>query len=569
MDLLNTKSFKDYLKKTRSAQSTLRSGVNQKSTGRKQIKKAKLESGMNYRKIVPLQFTVPFNPFDPLDETYHGDNLFQFEGSATLGMSAFKMMLKEAVDNEDEVFINKVSETMGIEPDNFDWESGAITEDEMKLVWSWRRPLVYVGKVVATQFSDRKAPYPQIRGVDVMFDEDGEPVEDPSNDISLTLWRYETDALIIEVETLEKTFEPGGRNSHLTEKQKKDLRSQLWKDRLISKPFLKYALRYLEIPYNKQDDTPTSESMKLIDGNNLWELERIKLCGRPLIDSLIGDIGSRKDVAPDYLEYMVQNPVIPKDKEKQKGQFAKDVQTTIAGSDDRMINFEGCQDFYEKYRQYRDTLEYFTEKIIKSSLYEFTPMTSEDMIAKFCNDITKYENAMRDPEIQKLFQNAQLSTASELMKEITSGFEDTSDMSRIKEVASADKQDITVLKDGDTDDIKAYGNELSGLEDFVSAEPENVAAEEGGAGLAQMAASLAAKTAAPAVASAGVPDPAVAAAAGVSDPAVAPPVVSAGVAAPAVESAPSEFGGTAENFADLGDLGDLGDDEGDLFGSGV
>lgn len=481
MELLDKKARDAYIARTKKAQTALRSGLNQRVNTPKRIARSKLVSDLCYRQIVPLQFTLPFNPFNPSDEGFNQEVVFQMEGSAYTGAAMFKYLLGEAVKNDDREFLDVVEDRMGIDIDTFDFKVENLTPVEEKALWSYRQPVAWIRPVIATQFSNRRVPYPSIRAVRCEFDEDGNPVyESENNDISLTLYRIETQMIVKEIEELEKTFEPGGVNSHLSDKVKKDQVSAFWKERLISKPFLKYAFRFLEIPYLKQEQTPDKEAATLYEKGDFFSMERIKLCGRKTIDAFIGDIGSKKDTNFDYLEYMYVNPHIPKDKENQKGAFTRDIQCHIAGRDDRIIECEGWEGFQDKYRVYRDNPEYFTDKIIFDSLTEFRYIESDSLVQLFTNDLGKYVRWMEDEQIKKLIASANLESAMNLIAEIDNTFAGDAESGNTdyKTLMNKDKQNIEGLREADSETIQNYGQDFGDLGDLIAATDEDAAKAE-------------------------------------------------------------------------------------------
>lgn len=476
MELMDKKARDAYIARTKKAQTALRSGLNQHVNAIKRVVRSKLVSDLCYRQILPLQFTLPFNPFDPTDENFNNDVVYQMEGSAHTGATMFKYLLGEAVKNDDQVFINTVLDRMGLDLDLFNFKTEELTPIEEKALWSYRQPLVWIRPVIATQFSNRRTPYPAIRAIRCAFDEDGNPIDDENNDISLTLYRIETQMIVNEIEDLEKTFEPDGINARLSEKQKKDQLKAPWKDRLISKPFLKYAYRFLEIPHDRQEQNPDKDSMSRYDKGDFFSMERIKLCGRKTIDAFIADLGTKKDVNFDYLEYMVSNPHVPKDKENQKGMFARDIQSHIAGGDDHIVDCPDWSEFQTKYRAYRDNPEFFTDKIIRDSLYEFNFIESDSLVQLFTNDLSKYDKWLNNDKVKQLIASANLESAMNLISEIDNTFAEGYDKGvDFKDLMKKDEQNIDGLREGDSDTIQSYGTEFGDLGDLISDTDEEAA----------------------------------------------------------------------------------------------
>lgn len=427
MDLLNGQTREEYLKRLEKTQSGLGAGMQRRKKKTLELKRHGMVSEEYSRRIYPLDFTVPFNPMDLEDETYDSDYKFIFPGSATTGYLAFRSIAREKPE-----VLKKLSTLTGMPKEVFtrtksesgeDLPATFISKEEITAMKKWRLPKSGSAPVYATQFSDRKNTlYSTLHLADIVLDKDGQVDEDFDTGLFWKLYLIETECLATEVKALKATFEPGGINAHLSGEDQKNQVKALWNSRLISKPYYKYAVRYLHIVCDNQTYSPNKEDMLSFNAGRFKDFDCIKLSGYDFLGVVKSAIGTPKDKFFDFIEMEFQNPEIPKSDEQQKGKYAEKVtkgqvhpsdSISVAPAEDTRAYF---QDFEVKYREYLDNSEMWNDSVIKSNVREFSAIKDETLLSKFMFDIGRYGDIVSSEEVQKLFVLAGVDS-SELVKD--------------------------------------------------------------------------------------------------------------------------------------------------------
>lgn len=480
MDLLQGAERTAYMERAKKAQSGLGKGLSQRKKKTLQIARHGMISDEYSRRIYPVSFSLAFNPFDLEDDSFDADVRFNMPGSATSAFIMFKSMMKE-----DPELLKKFARSCGVSEETFlldDENIGKISKQEFFAVKTQRVPKVYSAPVFLTQFSDRKntmfsVPY----GSKAVMNERGDVDDNADNGLAWDLYKIESACISQQVAELVETYQPGGVNARRTEADLKAAKLALWNKKLISRPFFKYAIRYQLIVCDSQTYEPVKEVMESYRKGTLAELDVIKLAGGETCDIIKVQIGKITDIFMDFIEMGYQMPTIPKD-EKSKGSYTDKINRAAVSRADSValkntnpdlerdrVYLEGYE---ENYRSYLDDPEMWNDEIIKANVREFGTISDDALLGKFQTDIGMYSDTMSNPEIKKLFTEANIDVSdlltAELMNTLIDGKGDGKNdgvdfKAKLKE---KDQQDIAQAQAGEilgVDETEEGEFDFSGL----------------------------------------------------------------------------------------------------------
>lgn len=455
MNLFNGASKEEYLKKVKNSQKGLGIGMQRRKKKLPTIGRRPMVSAEMSHRIFPLDFTVPFNPFDLDDDTYDFDLRYVFQGSATTGYLAFRDMMRA-----DEAILNKVARITGVSKEVFmSSPEGVISKEEFDAIKNWRQVKCFSAPVFATQFSDRKRlQFPVLHLAECTLNEDGSVDEDEPTGLFWTLYKVESECLSRKVKALKDTYEEGGVNAHLSDKDKAENIKKIWNARLISRPYYKYCLRYLHIVVDDQTETPVKDMMEAYNSGDFIALDAIKLTGYDSVEDIQKKyVGGRRDTHFDYVEVRFANPEIPKSAGDNKGMYAQKVDKSQCSPDESISSKEIGNNYFEdfdiKYREYLDDTEKWNDTIIRSNVREFAEIKDETLMSKFTFDITQYQDMLADPEVRAAFIEAKIDIADIVTKDILGDTLMSEPKSFVKVTAEdkVDNQDIEDLKKSDSE----------------------------------------------------------------------------------------------------------------------
>lgn len=478
MNIMNEETRQEYLKRAKEYQKGL--GVGMRNKGKKFVRLSRhgMISDEFSRRIYPLDFTLPFNPWDLSDDTYDAEFRFIFPGSATSGFLALKAMMKESPE-----LTAKVAKMAGVAADTFDVDSQEVTTEEFKAIQRWRMPKSFSELCFATQFSDRKNPiFPTLFRADCTLDEDGNVDEKQEYGVFWDLYKIESECLSRKAAAIRESYESGD-NSHRSSKDRGEELKKLWNGRLISRPYWKYAVRYLHIVCDSQTFEPEKAAMEAWKDGKIVDLDCIKLTGMTFLESLNSRVGTPRDVHMDYIEMEYQNPTIPKSDEHKKGAYANQVTKAQVSPSESVTNPTGgvatgrkiLTDFDTIYREYLDDPKMWDFSVIRANVREFGTISDEALISRFQTDLSAYADVMSSAAISQAFENSRIETSKvltdELMRKALAGETKTEVLPKDR----VDQQDIKKLQEeeeavadtstrpAETDDNDDFMSVLSGL----------------------------------------------------------------------------------------------------------
>lgn len=456
MNLMSDEMRARYAEQMKKNQSGMGVGMQRKKKNSINFKRHGLKSDEFSRRIYPLSFVTQFNPFDLTDDYYNFDHKFVFPGSATTGFIALKQFMRE-----DKNLLEKVCSLTGSSASAFNLDSPTISEEEFDLIKTWREPKCYTSPFISTQFSNRKDPrFSVYYSADVVLDDDGNVDESETDCLAYDLYKLESELIARRIAEIRESYETGENKHRSSADMKKDTDSA-WKQRLISRPFLKYCMRYLHIVCDQATyipcDTDYVKAKTAMLAGDMVELDSIKFVGYKFLETLKKMVGSRKDINMDFLEVEYLNPTIPASDKNNKGQYASAVTAGQVSPSDSLFN-KGTfakynidfSEFPAQYRNYLDDKDLWNDKIIKLSVKEFGSIDDKSLLSFFETDLSMYDSVIAYPDVQQILRNAGITMNSDMSNELMSkAFEESSGKKSIiaRPEDFVDKQDLQHAKD--------------------------------------------------------------------------------------------------------------------------
>lgn len=430
----------------------LGAGMRNRSDRRLRLKYSKMVSDEYSHRIFPVSFFTPFNPYDLEDDSYNRESPYVYPYSASMGFT----ILKDAMSENPEV-LKRVAEELGVKPEIFNLESESVSKEEFAAIKKWRMPKTFSSACFNTQFSDSRSQFGVRYIADCTLDDVGRVDESYQTGLFWDLYKIESECITRQVAKIRESYETG-ENSHRSAKDRDKDIEKVWDSRLISRPYWRYATRYMHIICDPQTYQPSDAVMKLWNDGSYSEMDCIKLSGYDFLELLARQIGTPRDVHMDYIEMEFQNPHIPASDEKKKGQYAEKVTKgqvppsesitfILDSSEDRSRKI--LEDFDAKYKAYLDNKNQWSAKVMKDAVSDFKTISDDALLSKFQTDLSRYADVMSSSEMVRLFEAARIDTSrmvtDELLKGALSG--DTKTSLNIMDSDREDKQKITVDED--------------------------------------------------------------------------------------------------------------------------
>lgn len=436
------------------------------------LKKLKTAEDTKYALLLPIELSVPFNPFDFKDESvFNAKHPFNFPGSVTTMLIKLKELLKA-----DAEFAQFVAEDLGVEVADLRLDDPqALYKEDTKVFAKYRRLLVYTDDVQCLH-TDPASQYGIRRHVDVHYDENGDiqsvwtdPVTKERKEASMGIQLYmlENALIALRIEEINKEFTEGDMKNR-PEAEKKAAIKAVYAERLITNPYVAGFTR-AEVFTLTNDKLVDKESAA--DWNRKKDLQALEHYVKVTTADLgkyQGFIGGRFDFNLDYLEI---NWSVPKKTSDQN--VALQIDRDCASSDTRIMNAEnGLKGFDEKYREYRDNLDMWDPAVMRRSVYDFFHITDDEITNQFRNNLKRYEDVMANQVIAENYMDVMdkidESLSSRVIEQITSNSGSTVELKQ-ENLASIPK----VTQETEDDDIGA-----TAFEEIAAGFAEGAAAAE-------------------------------------------------------------------------------------------
>lgn len=386
-------------------QTSFSSGASRITNGRYTLKRLKMEPG-DAMVVFPLMIHLPIG--------YDGTKLEEpmpYVGSYDTSIGLIKTLAVQ-----DSTFKEGLAEILDEDFKVLNLETPEASEQERKVFWRFRRPLVYQKTVMAVKPANSPYQYGTPYAVNIATDPDTHNyIDHVDNPLIWTLYKLESACIASQVKELRETNEAAG-DARRTEKSIQDQTSDMWKNRVISPPYSLGTTRVLFFKTNNNHEILDnvvkgwSPDIGGIRSNEYY----IKI-NRKIIEKLDNIIGSKFDRYADFL-LVVQNT--PNFTEKDRGTAAQSISRMGASSDDKIEDM--LKDFISAYTDYRDNMDAWDEKVIKSSAYEYRAISDENISKIFKESIGTLSAALRTQEIFDKFGETITKIDSEFSNELMS-----------------------------------------------------------------------------------------------------------------------------------------------------
>ena len=195
------------------------------------IKKLKWEVRQRYSVLFPLELALPFDPRTLETDTFNYDNPFPLQSSVSTAIIGLRRLSKE-----NNAFAEKLAKTLGTTVEGLKMDSEDIDASDVALFHQIARIQYLSGYVQRLNTDKAKAKFGRTIGCKpVKFNENGE-VEDTEG-VGLRLYQFENALLALQIQALEKSYEPGGANENQPREDIEVKKKQMWKDRMIGNPY--------------------------------------------------------------------------------------------------------------------------------------------------------------------------------------------------------------------------------------------------------------------------------------------------------------------------------------------
>lgn len=426
------------------------SGASRISQSRYLLKRKKMEAG-NGLMVVPLFLHIPIS----------FDGVKLAEGMPYMGTisSAIKTVKYFCVNNAN--YAAAMKDLLG---DKFDTlnlsDIGSVSDEETKLFWGYRKPLVYAATVMTVKAADSKyafgTPY---RVPGLMKDpETGMYIDDVKAPLIYKLHRLETACIAAEIKRMNNDNAAAG-DAKRTESEMSQAIKNLWDNRCISNP---YDLGTTRILWFKTDRNFEVDKSVLADWkgdeSSVKSAEYYIKVNRAILEQFENKIGTRYD---RYADFLLIKETTPTFDEKTRGTAAQQISRTAAGSEEAIE--QSLEKFFDAYSEYRDDVDAWAENIMLKSAFEYRTISDDAIRTTFKNSMPALSAAMHTSEIVDTYGEIIASLDSTLSDQLLESAMDGSlstvgDIS--KEVAAA-----PVV----TENTPGYGGDMVGDAEDTSA----------------------------------------------------------------------------------------------------
>lgn len=369
-------------------QTSFSSGAAKLSKGKYILKKLKMEPGDGLM-VVPLFLHLPIS--------FDGTPLV--EGVPYVGSFRTAIRLVKMLAAKSEVYKQALLELLGDDMGTLNISDvETVTDKECEVFKRFRHPLVYAKTVMTVKAADSTFAFGTPYAVELAVDpETGDYIDDPKNPLIWNLHRLETECLAAKVKKIREDNDNAG-DSRRTDADISDRIKSIWDNRCISNPYSLGTTRVLFFKTNKNYEI----DKKIIDGwsatgcrNNEYYIK----VNRKISNTFEEMLGTKYDRYEDFLLIKQNTPDFDKNTQ---GRAAQEI-TRVSASSDEAIEAM-IKDFCTCYAAYRDDMEAWDEKIIKSSAFEYRTISDTAIADIFRNSMSELSSAMRTTEIFSKYQ---------------------------------------------------------------------------------------------------------------------------------------------------------------------
>lgn len=413
------------------------SGAAKLTQGKYTLSRLKMKAGHGLM-VVPLMIHLSIAPDGSILPTG-----MPYLGSYRSAISLIKMMAR---DNNK--FAKSLETTLG--KDEYAKLNLAaieeISKDEIDVFWRFRHPLVYQRTVMAVKASDSQ--FPRTYAVELATDpETGDYIDDPNNPMIWKLYNLEAACLATKVKQMREANDNAGDNMR-TEAEMTQAVKNVWNNRCISNPYVLGTTRVQFFETNRNYDITDAQKSKWDSSNGPKNNEYYIKINSKLYNLFESYLGSKYDRYEDFLLIKQMTPEFDKNDQASK---ARDITRTPAGSDESIER--SLTDFIEVYAKYRDNLEMWDDKIIRTSAFEYKTITDSAITDIFKNSMPELSAAMHTAEIADKYSEIIAKVDTNLSNELVSSVL-TGDAPEVGDV-SAELAQAPVI----TEDTPGYGGD--------------------------------------------------------------------------------------------------------------
>ncbi len=367
-------------------------GASKISKTRYSIKKLKMEAGDGLM-VVPLFLHLPVD--------FDGKALV--EGIPYLGTIDSAIKTVKYLCNTNATYSFAMKEFLGDEKFGIlNLASEDVSEDEMKLFWPYRKPLIYAATVMTVKAADSKfafgTPY-RVSGI-AMDPDTGNYIDDVKNPLIYKLHKLETACIAAQIKRMTAENEAAG-DAKRTEAEMQETFKNLWNNRCISNPYSLGTTRVLWFKTDRNFDVDKS----VRDGwkGDLTSIKNAEVyikVNRSILEQFVGQIGTKYD---RYADFLLVKQTTPTFDEKTRGTAAQKISRTGAGKDEAIE--EMLTDFIKAYGEYRDEVDSWSETIMMQSAFEYRTISDDAIRVTFKNSMPALSAAMKTNEIVETFSD--------------------------------------------------------------------------------------------------------------------------------------------------------------------
>lgn len=367
-------------------QSKFSSGAESITAGRTNISKWKMVAGDSLM-VVPIAIHVPFNP---MTGAKMGMSL-PILGSVRFAIRFLKMSAKR-----NPAVAEALKELLGDHYGDVAWDDlDEVSSAEVAVFKPYRQVVVYAAPVMSVRPADSKFPFGTPYRVNLRVDPETQQfVDDINNPLIYQLHKFETACMATMVAEMREKNDNAG-DARRTEEELKTRIKSLWDSRCISNPYNLGTTRVICMVTNRNYEV----DKKIVDAwkpeaSAVQKLEVYIKVNKKILEQFNGIKDSKYDRYEDFLLVKVHVDEFTDDT---RGTASQGIGRSGASSDDSVEKM--LAGFIEAYREYRDDVEKWSEKVIMSSAWEYRTISDDTIKDIFKNAMPALETAMKTPEI--------------------------------------------------------------------------------------------------------------------------------------------------------------------------
>lgn len=383
------------------SQSTFSSGGQKLQQGRYTIKKLKMEQGEGLL-VVPLMIHLPIS--------FEGDVLetpMPYIGSFESAIKMIKMLCSRNAN-----YCTALTDLLGTDFTALNLDSPDVSSEESAVFRRFRKPLIYAHTVMTVKAADSKYQFGTPYRVEVVTDpKTGDYIEDPNNPLIYKLHTFESACLATQVKQLRAENEEKGAARRPDAEIDQTIKN-LWDNRCISNPYNLGTTRVLFFKTNRNYEVLDS-TLKSWDpkSGKLQPYEFYIKVNKAILEVFEQAINTKYDKYDDFLLFRQSTPEF---NEKTRGTAAQKITRTSAGTEDSIA--DQLDRFSDAYRNYRDDIEAWDEKVILKSAFEYRTISDSAITDIFKNSMSTLSAAVRTAEIAEKY--------SEVIRQLDSNLSD-------------------------------------------------------------------------------------------------------------------------------------------------